>query len=165
MLFTHRSLNFSERRVLDQISRMRHDLRYLVVQNPRRWSGLLARMTRAKALRASNSIEDINVSAEDALAVIDNEEVVEADRATFLAVQGYHNAMDYILQRCRSDSFKFSEDMILAIHFMICQHDMQSNPGNYRGGWVGVRNTRSGEVVHEGVDRSQLELLMAELVD
>jgi len=165
MLFTHRWLTSNDRRVLDRISQMRHDLRYFVIQEPRRWSGFLARMTRARALRASNSIEDINVSAEDALAIVDNEEATEADKATVQAVQGYHNAMDFVLQRCKTEHFHFSEDFILAIHFMICQHDMSANPGNYRKGWVGVRNTRSGEIVHEGVDREKLEPLMLELVD
>ena len=165
MLFAHPSLQSDDRRVLDRISQMRHDLRYFVVQEPRRWTGLLARMTRARALRASNSIEDINVSAEDALAVVDNEDVTDADKATYQAVQGYHNAMDFVLQRCKTERFHFSEDFILAIHFMICQHDMSANPGSYRKGWVGVRNAQSGEIVHEGVDREKLEPLMVELVD
>lgn len=165
MLYTYRSLSFQERSILDRIARMRSDLRYFVVQEPRRWTGLLARMTRARALRASNSIEGINVSAEDALAAVDNEDPSEADKATWQAVAGYHAAMDYILQRCRDPNFKFSIDMILAIHFMIAQHDLNWHPGNYRPGWVGVRNTGTGEIVHEGVDRERLEPLMGELVE
>ena len=165
MLFTYRSLTYAERRVLDKISEMRDKLRLRVSNTQRRWTGLLARMTRARALRASNSIEGINVSAEDALAVVDNEEVSDIDRATYQAVTGYHAAMDYVLQRCRRDNFKFSEDMILAMHFMISQHDLNANPGNYRPGWVGVHNTATGDLVHEGVDRDRLEPLMGELVD
>lgn len=165
MLFTYRSLDSNERRVLDRVADMRHALRFSVVQEPRRWTGLLARITRAKALRESNSIEGINVSAEDAIAAVDGEEPAEADRPTWRAVVGYQAAMDYILQRCRDPKFRFSEDCILAIHFMISQHDLKANPGNYRRGWVGVRNSQSGEVVHEGVDRDLLDNLMAELVD
>jgi hypothetical protein len=45
--------------------------------------GLLARMTRARALRASNGIEGINVSAEDALAAVDGEDLADADRPRF----------------------------------------------------------------------------------
>ena len=165
MLFSYRSLDDQERRVLAHIAGMRHDLRYLVVQQPRRWTGLLARMTRARALRASNSIEGINVSAEDAIAAVDNEEPTEADKATWQAVEGYHTAMDYILQRCRNESFKFSNDVLLAVHFMISQYDLNANPGNFRPGWVGVRNSISGEIVHEGVDRDLLEPLVDELID
>lgn len=165
MLFTYRSLHRDERIVLDRIAKMRHDLRYFVVQEPRRWTGLLARMTRARALRASNSIEGINVSAEDAIAAVDNEDPSEADKATWQAVAGYHAAMDFILQRCRDQNFHFSQDVLLAVHFMISQHDLKANPGNFRPGWVGVRNSATGDVVHEGVDRDKLEPLVGELID
>jgi Fic family protein len=121
-------------------------------------------MTRAKALRASNSIEDINVSQEDALAAVDGEDPVEADKQNWRAVVGYQQAMTYILQRCRDHDFHFSVDSILALHFMISQSDLDANPGNFRRGWVGVRNTRTGEIVHEGVDRELLETLIDELV-
>ena len=165
MIFTYRSLDAEEAAVLDRINEMRRQLRYYVVQEPRRWTGLLARMTRARALRASNSIEGIIVSAEDALAAIDNEDPTEADKSTWQAVAGYHAAMDYILQRCRDENFQFSKDVLLAVHFMISQHDLNANPGNYRPGWVGVHNTETGELVHEGVDRDLLEPLVDELID
>ena len=164
MLYSIRSLNFDERRILDRIAQMRSDLRFSVVQEPKRWTGLLARMTRARALRESNSIEGINVSAEDALAAVDNEDPSNADKPTWQAVAGYHAAMDYLLQRCRTPDFKFSIDVILAVHFMISQHDLDAHPGNFRRGWVGVRNTKTNEIVHEGVDRELLEPLTDELV-
>lgn len=165
MLFTYRSLAADERRVLDRIAVMRSDLRYFVAQEPRRWTGLLARMTRARALRASNSIEGINISDEDAIAAVDNEEPANTDKPTWQAVIGYQAAMDYVLQRCRDPGFRLSKDVVLAIHFMISQHDLGANPGNFRRGWVGVRNLKTGEIVHEGVEREQLEPLVDELVD
>ncbi len=165
MLYAYAKLDDAERRVLDRIDELQRDLRHWVVQNPKRWTGILARMTRARALRASNSIENINVSHEDAVAAVDGEDPAETDRATWRAVVGYQQAMTYILQRCRDHDFQFSLDAILAIHFMISQSDLDANPGNFRRGWVGVRNTRTNEVVHEGVDRDRLTPLMNELVD
>jgi Fic family protein len=165
MLYTYPELDTVERRVLERIDVLQRDLRHWVVQEPKRWTGILARMTRARALRASNSIENINVSQEDAVAAVDGEDPAETDRATWRAVVGYQQAMTYILQRCRDHGFRFSVDAILAIHFMISQSDLDANPGNFRRGWVGVRNTRTNEVVHEGVDRDRLETLMDELVD
>jgi Fic family protein len=165
MLFTYRSLTADERRVIDRTSEMRSTLQRHVTFSPRRWTGLLARMTRARALRATNSIEGIHVSAEDALAVVDNEDTSEADKETQQAVRGYQTAMDYVLQRCRDSEFRFSLDVILAVHFMINQHDLSANPGQLRPGWVGVHNSLTGQVVHEGVDRPALEPLMRELVD
>jgi Fic family protein len=164
MLYTFNELDAAERAVLTRIEALQRELRHFVIREPRRWTGLLARMTRARALRASNSIEDINVSQEDAIAAIDGEDPIEADRHTWKAVVGYQTAMTYILQRCRDHDFQFSIDTILAIHFMISQSDLDANPGNFRRGWVGVRNTRTGEIVHEGVERELLEPLLDELV-
>ena len=162
MLFSYAALDDAERRVIERIAEMRHDLRHHV-QEPRRWTGLLARMTRARALRASNSIEGINVSDEDAIAAIDGEEPEEADKPTWRSVVGYRTAMEYILQRCRDDKFLFTEDVVLAVHFMITQDDLSVNPGNWRPGWVCVRNSVTGDIVHEGVDRDLLESLIKDL--
>ena len=164
MLFHYDKLDSSEVEVLAKIAVMRDRLKHNVEAEPRRWTGLLARMTRAKALRASNSIEGINVSDEDALAAVDGEDPTEADRPTRLSIEGYQSAMNFILQRCRDKSFQFSLEMILSVHFMITQSDLKSNPGMLRAGWVGVRNSQTGEVVHEGVEREMLEPLLAELV-
>ena len=165
MLFTYRALDDAERRVEDATARIRRDLRQYVVTEPRRWTGLLARMTRARALVGSNSVEGINVSDEDAIAAIDGEDPATTDRDTWRAVVGYRAAMDYILQRRQSPSFTISEDLLLAVHFMICQSDLRARPGQYRPGWVAVRNGRTGDVVHEGVDRDELEPRIQELLD
>ena len=71
MLFTYPSLDDEERRVEEATTRLRHDLRHYMEAEPRRWTDLLARMTRARALIGSNSVEGINVSDEDAIAAID----------------------------------------------------------------------------------------------
>ena len=157
VLYQYNLLDVPERRALERIAKLRHDLRYMVQVEPRRWTGLLARYTRARALRASNSIEGINVSQEDALAVIDGEDPADADRPTWRAVVGYRTAMDYLLQRCRDPRFEFTLDVVLAVHFMIAQDDLRANPGILRPGWVGVRNSVTGEVVHEGIDRDLLQ--------
>ena len=164
MLFTYRALDDEEKRVEDAMARIRRDLRHYVVTEPRRWTGLVARMTRARALVGSNSVEGIHVSDEDAIAAIDGEDPTNTDRDTWRAVVGYREAMDYILQRRQSPSFTISEDVLLAVHFMICQSDLRARPGQYRPGWVGVRDARTGEVVHEGVDRDRLEPLIQELL-
>lgn len=165
MLFTYRALDEEERRVEAATARIRADLRHYVVTEPRRWTGLLARMTRARALVGTNSVEGIHVSDEDAIAAIDGEDPANTDRDTWRAVVGYREAMDYILQRRQSPYFVVTEDVLLAVHFMICQSDLSARPSQYRPGWMGVRNSRTGELVHEGVDRDQLEPLIHELLD
>ena len=165
MLFTYQSLDDQEKRVEEATARIRSDLRLHVATEPRRWTGWLARMTRARALAASNSVEGINVSHDDAIAAIDGEDPANTDRDTWQAVIGYRAAMNYIQQRRQSPSFRITEDVLLAVHFMICQSDLAAHPGLYRPGWVGVRDAQTGNLVHEGVDRDQLEPRIQELLD
>ena len=47
---------------------------------------------------------------------------------------------------------------------MICQSDLTAEPGLYRTGWIGVRDAKTGEIVHEGVDRAELEPHIGELL-
>ena len=165
MLYTYDVLDDEEKRVEAATARMRTELRHYVVEEPRRWTGLLSRMTRARALVGSNSVEGIHVSDEDAIAAVDGEDRIDADRNAWRAVNGYRAAMDYILQRRRSPSFAITEEVLLAVHFMICQSDLRARPGRYRPGWVGVRNSGTGEMIHEGVERDLLEPLVHELLD
>lgn len=165
MLFTYPSLDEAERRVENATTRIRADLRRYIATDTRRWSGLLTRMTRARALAGSNSIGGVQVSNEDAIAAIDREDPANTDRDTWQAVVGYREAMDYILQRRQSPSFTITEEVLLAVHFMICQSDMEANPGQYRPGWVCVRNAPDGDMTYEGVDRDRLGTLMRELLD
>ena len=44
MLFTYRTLDDEEKRVEEATARLRADLRRYVATEPRRWTGLLARM-------------------------------------------------------------------------------------------------------------------------
>ncbi len=46
--------------------------------------------------------------------------------------------MDYLLQRRQSPSFALSEEMLPAVHFMICRSDPANDPGQCRPGWIGT---------------------------
>ncbi len=160
------SANIQEDQVIHLIEATRSQLKHYHYNFvPQRWYGLLARVTRARALRASNSIEGIHVSAEDAIAAIDGEDPIHADRNTWAALMGYRQAMNFVLQRCQVQNFQFSLELIFALHFMIVGHEPKANPGCFRPGWVGVRNTETGRVVHEGADRDSLDALMNEYVE
>ncbi len=165
MLFTYPALDDAEKRVEHATTRIRAALRRYVTAELPGWTDLLTRMTRARALAASNSAAGVHVSEEDAIAAIDRDDPANTDRDTWQAVVGYRQATDYILQLRRSPSFAIAEDGLLAVHFMICQSDREANPGRYRPGWLCVRNTSTGDVVHEGVDRDRLEPLVRELLD
>ncbi len=142
---------------------MRRQLKY-ATGTPRRWSGLLRRNTLARAIRGSNSIEGYKATVEDAIAVVEGEEPTEAEPETRFALVGYQNAMTYVLQLAKDPNFVYSEGYIRSLHFMMVQHDLSKNPGNWRPGSILVRDEQKNEVVYEGPDRESIETLIRELM-
>lgn len=164
MVFQAAEIGESEAQVLQKIDEVRKRLRYNLA-TPRRWSGLLRRNTLARAIRGSNSIEGYNVTAEDAIAAAEGEEPLEADREAWLAVTGYRTAMTFVLQLAKDANFRYSEGFIRSLHFMMLQHDLKKNPGNWRPGTIYVRDESRGEVVYEGPEAEDVPGLIGELVE
>jgi Fic family protein len=126
--------------------------------------GLLSRVTRAKAIRGSNSIEGYNVTVDDALAAVDGEEPLDASRETWAAVVGYRNAMTYVLLLADDKHFGYSADLIRSLHYTMTNYDLARHPGRWRPGPIFVQNEATGERVYEGPDVDSVPRLINELV-
>jgi len=164
MIFKAEKLTSAEKDVISKIEEARRTLRYNLA-TPRRWKELLRRNTLARAVRGSNSIEGYNVTAEDAIAAVEGEGPLSADREAWLAVTGYRTAMTFVLQLTKDPNFIYSEGFIRGLHFMMLQHDLKKNPGNWRPGTVYVRDEARGEVVYEGPDNEMVPGLVEELIE
>lgn len=164
MLFKIEKLTQAEKDVIARIEDARKTLRYNLA-TPRRWRGLLRRNTLARAVRGSNSIEGYNVTAEDAIAAVEGEEPLDADREAWLAVTGYRTAMTFVLQLTKDEHFIYNEGFLRSLHFMMLQHDLSKNPGNWRPGTIYVRDESKNEIVYEGPDVEKVPGLIAELIE
>jgi len=164
MLFKVEKLTQVEKEVIGRIEEARKTLKYNLA-TPRRWRGLLRRNTLARAVRGSNSIEGYNVTAEDAIAAVEGEEPLDATREAWLAVTGYRTAMTFVLQLTKDPNFIYNEGFIRSLHFMMVQHDLSKNPGNWRPGTIYVRNEANNEIVYEGPDVEMVPGLIAELIE
>ncbi|MBK5297889.1 MAG: Fic family protein [Vicinamibacteria bacterium] len=163
MLFQPPELDSQEEAVIARIDEVRTALSYAVAS--RRWTGVLARMTVARNIQGSNSIEGYNVTIDDALAAEANEEPLEAEGETWDALTGYRNAMTYILQLSDDPHFAFSRGLIRSLHYMMLQYDFTKHPGKWRPGPIFVRNDQTGERVYEGPDAELVNGLAHELVE
>jgi hypothetical protein len=74
---------------------------------PRRWEGVLRRSALARAIQGSNSIEGYQVDEDDATAALDGEAPISADEETFLEIQGYRQALGYVLAKGDDDYATF----------------------------------------------------------
>src|SRR5919197_5471419 len=117
-LFRTPDLGDAEARVLREVDELRERLR-LQLYEPRRWYGSLRRVSMARAIQGSNSIEGFTAKLDDAAAVELGEEPMDADRETTLALAGYRNAMTYVLQLATEPQFQYSEQLLKSLHFMM----------------------------------------------
>src|SRR5713226_9223888 len=120
MIFHPPTLLPAELDVLRKIDLMRQSLKN-AISTPVMWVGVLRRATLARNIRHSNSIEGINVTRDDALAVVENDEPLTAERETWQATVGYRNAMTYSLQLAYDPHFNSGEGLVRALHFMMLQ--------------------------------------------
>ncbi len=164
MLFETPPLDERERAVLGEIDELRQSLR-LQIHAPRRWIGSLRRLTFARAVQGSNTIEGYNATLEDVAAVIAGDEPLEANDATRVALEGYRDAMTYVLQLAGDPHYHFDESLIRSLHFMMLRHDLSKNPGRWRPGVVFVRNELTREIVYEGPEAALVPSLVSELVE
>jgi len=164
MLFQVPTQTPEEIDVLGRIDEVHRAVAYSVAQ-PRRWVGLLRRNSFARAIRGSNSIEGYNVTVEDALAAAEGEQPFDADAQTWAAINGYRNAMTYVLQLADDPHFFYEEGLVRGLHFMMMQYDLEKHPGRWRPGPIFVRNDDKGEIVYEGPDAELVSNLMAEFVE
>lgn len=162
-LYTAPPLTSEDEEVLREIHQMRKGLRH-VLRTPSRWDGLLRRSALARNIQGSNSIEGYEVAEDDAVAAIDGEEPISADEKTFLEVQGYRQALGYVLAMSDTDYATFDTTELRAMHYMMLSHDLDKSPGRYRKGPIYIHDERTDEVVYEGPVAADLPGLMDSLV-
>jgi Fic family protein len=150
--------------VLGEIHQMRKNLRS-VLRTPTRWQGGLRRSALARAIQGSNSIEGYQVAEDDAAAAVDGEEPLSTDEKTFLEIQGYRQALGYVLAMRDEDYAAFDTTEIRAMHYMMLSHDQTKSPGRYRTGPIYVRDERRDQVVYEGPEVGNVPALMDALVN
>jgi Fic family protein len=164
VVFEFPALGPEEEIALAKIADLRKELRHYVAE-PRRWVGSVRRMLAARAIQGSNSIEGYNVSVEDAVAAIEDNDPAEARTEDWHAVMGYRRAMTYVLQLAEDEHFELSANLIRSLHFMMAEYDLEASPGLWRRGPIWIRNDATGEVVYEGPDADDVPGLVDELME
>ncbi len=164
MLFQTPDIDEQEEIVLGQIDGMQRQLRHQL-HGPRRWVGSLRRLSLARALRGSNSIEGYDAALDDVAAVAIGEEPLDADEETRLALRGYRDAMTYVLQLADEQDFEYSTRLFKSLHFLMTSYRLDNRPGLWRIGDVYVVDEETEQVVYEGAHIDLVPELMEKLAD
>src|SRR6476661_5891145 len=155
-------LRQDEREVLELIGSLQEQMSGIA--ESRRWVGSLRRMSFARAVQGSNSIEGYNASLDDVVAAVADEPTLDADQETQLALTGYRDAMTYVLQIADDETLALDEGLLKSLHFMMLHHELRKNPGRWRLGEIFVRQDSSGEIVYQGPDADLLPELISAML-
>jgi Fic family protein len=150
-----------EAEVLTMIEELRNQLRHYVNLEPRRWYGTLRRMSFARAVQGSNSIEGYDASLDDVIAAVDDEPTLSANEETRSALDGYRDAMTYVLQIAKDATAEVDAGLLKSLHFMMLKHRLDKDPGRSRPGDIYVIRESTGEQTYEGPPAD----LVPELID
>lgn len=164
MIFRTPTLDTRDYEVAARVGELKRRLAHAVTRSPRRWLGSLRRVTFARAVRGSNSIEGYDVEVDDAIAAAEGEPPLDAEQEAWAAVRGYQLAMTYVLQLADDPQFSYSADLLRALHFMMMQHKFDRNPGRWRRGPIFVRDDENDQIDYEGPDAERAPALIDELL-
>ncbi|HEY1456897.1 MAG TPA: Fic family protein [Solirubrobacteraceae bacterium] len=153
-----------EVRVLGMIDEFRDQLRSYVNPEPRRWFGTLCRMSFARAVQASNSIEGYDASLDNVMAAVDEEPTLSTDEETRLALSGYRDAMTYVLQVAQDRAATVDEGLLKSLHFMMLKHRLDKDRGRWRPGEIFVVRESTKEQVYAGPHFEQVPDLVASTI-
>lgn len=159
IVFSTPETDDAELQVIELIQELRERLRHRVAE-PQRWYGRLRRMSFARAVQGSNSIEGYDASLDDVIAAVDSEPTFDASTDTQFALTGYRDALTYVLQIAQDPDATIDEGLLKALHFMMIRHDLGKSPGRWRPGEIFVRHEPTGEILYEGPDYERIPQLI-----
>jgi Fic family protein len=99
---------------------------------PRRWEGRLRRELEAEAVAASTAMEGVPVTVDEVRRILAGEEPPEVEPENRELVEGYQQAMDYVLRRADDPAFEWNRELIVGLHDRILAGRYEQGAGRIR---------------------------------
>lgn len=115
---------------------------------PRMWAGRTRQDLEAEAVAASTIMEGVAVTVDEARRILagDRPGGVTAEDAGL--VDGYRDAMHFVLARADAPSFAWQSELLLAIHHLVLSGSYPAGAGRFREIQNWLTNRGSGEQVY-----------------
>jgi Fic family protein len=128
------------------------------------WLGTLRRLVQATSIESSTSIEGFSLPTDEAVAIVAGEERADTDDESQLAVACYARAMEHVGVMADDPGFRWSDRVILDLHFEACEFQRDKSPGRWRTDPIRVAGG-DGRTLYQAPDAAQVSALMAEVAD
>ncbi len=163
MIFATPPIARNLRTKIDELDRLRHELGdELGRATP--WMGALRRVVAASSIEGSTSIEGYSVGPTEAIALLSGEAPSGGEDESRLAVACYARAMDHVGAMAQDPRFRWTDRVILDLHFDACHFQRDRSPGRWRTGPISVSGPDGG-IDYQGPGGEKVAELMAEIVD
>lgn len=163
MIYATPQIDSRLQRQLEELNALRTDLGHQT-RGPLRWMGTLRRLVRAAAVESSTSIEGFSVDPADAVALVSGTARPAARDENQLAVACYGRAMRHVAAMAADPRFRWSERVLLDLHFDVCEFQADQDPGLWRRGPIQVTGP-GGRIAYRGPDAGDVPDLMAEATE
>jgi len=130
---------------------------------PRLWIGRTRRDVEAEAIAASTRMEGVAVTVEETRRILAGDRPPSVTPADAALVEGYRDAMHYVLARADDANFTWHTELLLAIHHRILVGSYGQGAGRLREGQNWVTSATSGESVYLPPPADRVPHLMDEL--
>lgn len=143
------------------------DLRARLDAQPRLrvWRGRTRRELEAEAVAASTSMEGVAVTVDEVRRILagDRPRSVSAQDAGL--VEGYRDAMNFVLRRADDPHFQWQSELVLGIHYRVMAGDYSHGAGRLRTGQKRLVDAAAQRAVYLPPPPESVPTLLAELAE
>ncbi len=115
---------------------------------PRLWLGRTRRDVEAEAVAASTSLEGVPVTVDEARRILAGDRPPSVSPHDAALVEGYREAMRYVLGRADDPNFVWHTELLLALHHRILAGSRSDEAGRLRTVQNWLTHTATGEAVY-----------------
>jgi Fic family protein len=130
-----------------------------------RWLGALRRQWRAASAESSIEIEGFHVPADETLAIASGSEPTDPTDEDRMALSCYARAMDHVGVMSDDPVFRWTDRVVLDLHFDACYFQKDKEPGQYRRRAIEVTSPDGGSPAYVGPPAKRVPPLMEEIMD
>ncbi len=115
---------------------------------PRIWVGRTRRDLEAEAIAASTIMEGVTVTVDEARRILAGDKPTGVSVEDIDLVDGYRDAMRFVLARADADAFQWQSELLLSLHHLVLGGSYAKGAGRFRETQNWLTNRANGKQVY-----------------